>query len=133
MYDIPSACIYSSVAAIGGVVACVALTSKSSPGVLTTPSGPLGCAWGLVTGIGSGALMLSLKGRQHVIPCHWPCYAGFVPPSALAWWAVTQRDSGKEKDNSVSSKASFLAGFVTATLSGLSLVFFMSPKDILKK
>jgi len=27
-----------------------------------------------------------------VIPCHWPCLAGFVPACALAWWFVGSTD-----------------------------------------
>lgn len=29
---------------------------------------------------------------RHVIPCHWPCLAGFVPACGLAWWFVGGTD-----------------------------------------
>ena len=141
MGDIPSACIASSVAAIGGVAVCAALSSKSQSDALLALSGGNGALWGLVTGVGSGGLMLMLRGRQHVIPCHAPCYAGFVPPTALAWWAASRNEQsrggsassaadGGEKRAKASSKPwSFLGGFATAMLGGLTLVFYVSPVE----
>eukprot|EP00930_Biecheleria_cincta_P104353 TRINITY_DN96600_c0_g1_i1.p1 TRINITY_DN96600_c0_g1~~TRINITY_DN96600_c0_g1_i1.p1 ORF type:complete len:134 (-),score=9.20 TRINITY_DN96600_c0_g1_i1:272-673(-) len=119
---IPSACIFSSVAAVGAVAACAAVSSRMSSKPLVAPR-YTGGLWGLVTGLGSGGLMLYLRGRKHVIPCHWPCYAGFIPPCALAWWAA------EEEDAQVSSKASFVTGFLAAMLSGLTVVFYLSPED----
>ena len=92
-----------------------------------------GALWGLATGVGSGGLMLYLRGRRHVIPCHWPCYAGFIPPCALAWWMSGRMEGdaadGGEEGGVVVRKKSFVASFATALLSGLSLVFYVSPDD----
>ena len=77
--------------------------------------------------------MLYLRGRRHVIPCHWPCYAGFIPPCVLAWWM-----SGRLEDDDAAHggdlvgaarRKSFVAAFGTALVSGLSLVFYVSPED----
>mmetsp|Transcript_28186 Transcript_28186/g.50881 ORF Transcript_28186/g.50881 Transcript_28186/m.50881 type:complete len:132 (+) Transcript_28186:44-439(+) len=118
---IPSACIYSSVAAVAAVAVCAAVSSHSS--VTQIPQRYKGGSLGLFTGLGSGAVMLYLRGRKHVVPCHWPCYAGFVPPCLLAWSVAAVDDQQKL------SKSGFAASFLTAMMSGLSLVFYLSPED----
>eukprot|EP00931_Biecheleriopsis_adriatica_P076879 TRINITY_DN50540_c0_g1_i1.p1 TRINITY_DN50540_c0_g1~~TRINITY_DN50540_c0_g1_i1.p1 ORF type:complete len:136 (-),score=12.53 TRINITY_DN50540_c0_g1_i1:54-461(-) len=121
---IPSACIYSTVAAVGGVAACAALSSQLASKPLITRRYTCGL-WGLATGCASGGLMLYLRGRKHVIPCHWPCYAGFVPPCVLAWWLADQGSNQPE----ASSKAGFISGFFASMLGGLAVVFYISPED----
>merc|ERR1712216_474372 len=125
---IPSACIYSSVAAVGAVAACAALSTKLSSNPVI-PSRYTGALWGGATGIGSGGLMLYLRGRRHVIPCHWPCYAGFVPPAMLAWWAIDRAEGDDAEVVASSGRAVFMAQFVAAMLSGLTAVFYVSPQE----
>merc|ERR1711957_648867 len=100
--NIPSACILSSAAAIGGVAACAALSAHFSADDQTIHKARYnGALWGLATGLTSGSLMLYLRGKRHVIPCHWPCVAGFVPPAALGCWATEIEES--EEDAAVAS------------------------------
>merc|ERR1712166_283058 len=98
--NIPSACILSSAAAIGGVAACAALSAHFSADDRTTHKARYnGALWGLATGLTSGSLMLYLRGKRRVIPCHWPCVAGFVPAAALGWWATaTEKCSADDGD-----------------------------------
>eukprot|EP00802_Teleaulax_amphioxeia_P028053 Tamp_29598.p2 GENE.Tamp_29598~~Tamp_29598.p2 ORF type:complete len:151 (+),score=18.56 Tamp_29598:30-455(+) len=119
---------------VGGVAACAALSTSLRASERRPPLGQTaGALWGLATGVGSGGLMLYLRGRRHVIPCHWPCYAGFIPPCALAWWMSGRMEGdaadGGEEGGVVVRKKSFVASFATALLSGLSLVFYVSPDD----
>merc|ERR1711865_34352 len=126
---IPSACIQSSAAAIGGVLALSALSAHFSA-ESKEKSRYNGALWGLATGLGSGSLMLYLRGRRHVIPCHWPCVAGFIPPAALGWWATEIEES--EEDAAVASggrMVNFMSQFVTLTALGLTTVFWLSPED----
>ncbi len=77
--------------------------------------------------------MLYLRGRRHVIPCHWPCYAGFIPPCALAWWMSWRPEDDDAAQGGehvgLARRKSFVAAFGTALVSGLSLVFYVSPED----
>eukprot|EP00927_Polykrikos_kofoidii_P066754 TRINITY_DN6231_c0_g1_i1.p1 TRINITY_DN6231_c0_g1~~TRINITY_DN6231_c0_g1_i1.p1 ORF type:complete len:146 (+),score=22.64 TRINITY_DN6231_c0_g1_i1:134-571(+) len=128
---VPSACIYSSLAAVGGVAACAVLSARFSSDT-TVCKRYEGSLWGLLTGLGSGALMLHLRGRKHVVPCHWPCYGGLVAPAALAWWLAERSSaSGKKESERTQSTSTvgFVAQFFTAMLGGLTLVFYVSPED----
>merc|ERR1712046_168385 len=125
---IPIECILSSAAAVGGACACLAVSRHCSDENKGLPQSRYnGALWGLTTGLSSGALMLYLKGREHVIPCHWPCVAGLVPPAAIGCYAMdASQESGKW------DKVNFAAQFVTATMAGLTAVFWLSGKGNLK-
>merc|ERR1712153_201667 len=119
--NIPSACILSSAAAIGGVAACAALSAHFSADDRTTHKARYnGALWGLATGLTSGSLMLYLRGKRHVIPCHWPCVAGFVPPAALGCWATASSDD----DDALEEKGACVAACA-------ALRAFCRPKDAL--
>merc|ERR1712086_738644 len=63
--NIPSSCILSSAAAIGGVAACAALSAHFSADNRTTHKARYnGALWGLATGLTSGSLMLYLRGKD---------------------------------------------------------------------